>query len=1270
MKNGVLRFIPLQADLCLNKQKVDIEDFKGWQKCNAPVYGDCLSPLYKKEDDHHDIYIGNDTYDWESGALKKNGVTVWSGGSGHKLKKTKLTQRYDALAVTDSVQTWVKIQSGNTIQYSLHGASANTLTISNCTQIVATKAFENTANNIFGIACMYLHENGKYGYMIMYNIGGTTYTKYGASGVTTWDNFNVISPLIQVGVVGATKFIVSFFGSSGANLGATEVKNVYVDGENVYDNPLFSDASQYTDRYGVNNEGTKIEIKAETTSGASFTSVADAGNGNYKYKTGIKQVLEIKVSPHPQNIEVNCYEAGKDIGTYETLTFPASNTEQTYKRTIAYYTGVQNGSGGSDRLTPDWSGVNYYYHLETTGISAASVDEVRTGTGRITPITQDITDVSYINILPLFTTKAYYGNCPFVWRIEYDRLSNGDDVDTAPAYNDPKIVYLAVGGDGVTIDNYCAWTRGDGATAWSNFADFSSWLENNKEDVKYGTGQDVVNPKGFNPFYAYKFQFKWNTSTPTIWARWKPPFYESVMSSDSSENSTKYFFFLPAVQEFTLDNPVKSLYTDQSLKEVDCCMDDGHLYCVGSLTSDTENPLPTKVLSLSGTFSSFNTSTNTVNYTSDAVLSIEYDQEEEDNVFPKYYVGQSVSVQNYYLRIVYLFKAKKDDTENINVVIDNLAIAFGETPAHLLGGVQVATGANLQGGVYNCPATTNGDGWRLLFNNNILSNVGCYEKGSYIGTILADWFNVDGDFCVAFNKTQLYYKDNVGDIWKLEMITQDAEWDYRLVEDRYIVFNTTNYFNCYDTKTGVQRHWASDYNNRMLYGYGFTSYHNNNTFRRVLEQERYNGFIITAQNANYEMTKDMITGLLLGAINYTGCLKDTVSFLSCEMPYGAIESIDLYRGDEGSTSALYVCSYSNKIKFVNNDLVNPYAVYPISENGDIQFNPNLFTMFIKSYNNKDMVISDGIAYRLVYFNNVVPVMAYYMLDGVEELIGAFVLQTSYYGVSESRLYQMNYSNGVGVEVVADITNMEYLGALPSQALFWSAQNRAIYSFKGNCIMTLMQYANELTGIYGKWYNPATQELFLDTNIGILVFSDLGTYCLEWEEETEGASVKDIFFFKDHFIVNLIDDTEYSYYYSYNNKEGYASNGIYIFTKYYGNGLVPITVNNVYVRLYNQSVANAEGSISFKGHTITDIGTQTDEKTVAIGGEDDPTANPPTVAGEEWDSPTDTMLVKYTPQFNRGLGFALEIHTTFPIIDIKFDYVENGSIESQIAHINI
>ena len=209
-------------------------------------------------------------------------------------------------------------------------------------------------------------------------------------------------------------------------------------------------------------------------------------------------------------------------------------------------------------------------------------------------------------------------------------------------------------------------------------------------------------------------------------------------------------------------------------------------------------------------------------------------------------------------------------------------------------------------------------------------------------------------------------------------------------------------------------------------------------------------------------------------------------------------------------------------------------------------------------------------------------------------------------------------------------------------------------------MQLTQYANELTGIYGKWYNPATQELFLDTNIGILVFSDLGTYCLEWATETNAKTVSDIFFFKDKFLINLVNDTTYTYYYSYNKLEGYASNEIKILTKYYGNGLVPITVNNIYVRLYSQHVANAEGSIKFKGYTITDVGRYTDEKTINIGGEN----------GEQWDSDTYTMLVKYTPQYNRGLGFALNIETTFPIIDIKFDYVESGAVESQISHINI
>ena len=163
MKKGTLRLLPLQADLCLNKQKVDIEDFKGWNKCNAPVYGNCLSPLYKNNETHHDIYKGNDYYDWSNGALSKNGAVVLSGAGSKKLKKTKTNFDYRTMVVSeDDIISYAKETSGTSFAYSLHGSSEQIVTLSNCNRIVDLKAFENSENNLYGIVVMYLHTNGNY----------------------------------------------------------------------------------------------------------------------------------------------------------------------------------------------------------------------------------------------------------------------------------------------------------------------------------------------------------------------------------------------------------------------------------------------------------------------------------------------------------------------------------------------------------------------------------------------------------------------------------------------------------------------------------------------------------------------------------------------------------------------------------------------------------------------------------------------------------------------------------------------------------------------------------------------------------------------------------------------------------------------------------------------------------------------------------------------------------------------------------------------------
>lgn len=548
----------------------------------------------------------------------------------------------------------------------------------------------------------------------------------------------------------------------------------------------------------------------------------------------------------------------------------------------------------------------------------------------------------------------------------------------------------------------------------------------------------------------------------------------------------------------------------------------------------------------------------------------------------------------------------------------------------------------------------------------MLFGISVYEMKEYIGTLVTDWLSVDGEWCPTYNSNCLYYKNNSNEIYKITLknSVQDIE-PYQLVENRYIVIPTTNYFNCYDTKTGTKRHWASDYNNRVMYGVPFTTFSKTEELENRLKENTEDVILTaTSQNANYEMTGDMITSIEIGAIIYSHLLMGT-NIVSAFTPYGAVEGIDFYNSkyeNATSTSAGYAYSITNGRKYIDKKLSNPPAIYPISTTGDIRFNPSIFSKFISSYNNKDMVISDGIAYKLEYYNNTVPVIAYYMLNGMEGLENAFVLQSLFYGVSKNKLYEMDYSNGVSVEAICDITNMKFLGALPSKALFWSAQNRAIYTFGGNCIMQLSQYANDLTHINNEWYNTATQELFLDTNIGLLIFSDLGTYCL-----SDITDVKDIFFFDDYFIININgEEEEYSYYYSYNLLDGYESNKIIVKTKYYGNNIKPIVVNNIYIRLYNQEVQGAFGSLKIKGRTVTDVGYETDEKTVYIG------ENPDTeteLVTEQWDSETDTVLIKYTPKYSRGLGFSLEFETEFPIVDIKFDYVEMAG-ESQLAHINI
>lgn len=992
MKKGQLRLIPLQADLCLNKQKVDIEDFKGWQDCNAPVYGDCLSPLYKKNNDHHDIFIGDDNYDFTDGTLYKNGTAVLSGAGSKKLKKTKVMGEYSSLKVTeDNLLTWARETASNSVSFRLGDDDATRQTsIASATRLIAIKCFGDSDASLYGVVVWYLHTSGKYGYYVAWKKSGTFYESYGENysgdiaDATLYDSFEVIAPLIQVAVVEGG-FIVSLFGNSGANISHTEVKNIAVFSNTVYDNPTFQDTSLYPTRYNTIIENTGIHISMQSYYGYLDGRDWNATNDNgprctlYYYSQSVTVKLS---SPLSVPVTIDFYYYTKEdvaTNTGKSVTIPAGSTAVTISNDI--FNAISSVDGVIGTL----------YWKNGTQVNGFDA------TDTFLPAQIDYDDKHFTLSARIKVSDVTERNNP---------LSAGETyIKTVTVSTDSKLGY---------IDLFSRQYAGLGETP--NYTRLSA-----TETISDIYNREISTVKGnltSKPNWSTSIYPTWAifsiTGTPTLQS-WLLCDIQGNLLFDTNPSGNNYNTSGNAYMPF--DRAYKTAYQEASLKECDCVLDDNRLYCIGDIVQNREEEMPKKLFALVGQFTSFASGSKQIQYTSLASFDISYDVSDA-NVFPKYYAGLSASIQDKYIRILYKFKKNLETEEIIYFGVDSSSIktSLGKNIT-LYPGVQRGSDTNIQGGCLNK------DGWRLLFNNNMLSNVGCYEQENYIGTILADWLSIDTDFHTTFNSTKLYYRDNTNVIWCIEKVDSGEEWQYRVIENRYIVLNTTNYFNCYDTQTGLKRHWASDFNNRIMYGYGFTQYEVNAIFTNLLQSDLFRGFIITGQNANYERTKDTITSLELGAIYYERCLKDYISFISCDTPYGALEGIDYYRGDGDSTSALYICSYQNGLKYIDTDLTNPNAVYPIAEGGNVRYNPNLFTRFISSYNNKDMVISDGVAYKLLYFNNVVPIMAYYLLDGVESLENAFVLQSTYYGVSKTRLYQMNYNNGVGVEVVCDITNM-------------------------------------------------------------------------------------------------------------------------------------------------------------------------------------------------------------------------------------------------------
>lgn len=515
--------------------------------------------------------------------------------------------------------------------------------------------------------------------------------------------------------------------------------------------------------------------------------------------------------------------------------------------------------------------------------------------------------------------------------------------------------------------------------------------------------------------------------------------------------------------------------------------------------------------------------------------------------------------------------------------------------------------------------------WNVLFN---LNNVFGISSSSNI--LLTEWTSVSGSNPIQIDQNGylLYADSSTNTYYRLK---DNAANSLSLVENRYIVVNTTSTINCWDITNDASDYYATDWNNRYFPGSGTNSL---STY----------GSYYTAQNAGYRITGSQLCSLELplsivaGQGSGTGVIDTPIEGLKLEYYTSGATTASL------ATSAYYnsTLSYQNSSITSNSNSSLSGAQY---EAAATLISPNIFTVYNTSYTNQDMVVSNGTAYPLTYYNNKA-ILLYSLSGGLENVSKSFIIQGQTYCISDNKVYKTTYSSGSLSlsQAIVDVFGLQFLGASPYMALFFSQINRTIYSFTGDAILNAVQEANVISSIYLTAYDTATYKFYLCSNNGLYIVSGdninhTPAYKLGINNITNVQ-----FTLTGPIIITDSSVIQVSYY----PQDGYTDNRLKISTCYYGSGNNQVGIIDCwYIRLYSeQAIA---GTLSVSVNTLTNEGCATEKKIINIKATD-------------WDKLTNTYYIRYQPKMQRGVGASLNLESDFPISSLSASYTQDTTVQ--------
>ena len=547
--------------------------------------------------------------------------------------------------------------------------------------------------------------------------------------------------------------------------------------------------------------------------------------------------------------------------------------------------------------------------------------------------------------------------------------------------------------------------------------------------------------------------------------------------------------------------------------------------------------------------------------------------------------------------------------------------------------------------------------FNILYNTDaantcVPQGISYSESPNSMGTLLTPWQSLDDDFYISANHTSVVYRDKSNRYYKISI--ENGNELAALLDDRYILINTTSYWNMYDSVQLKKFHYATDYNDRVMFGQTAVP----DTVlagANAAGSLTYSRVVATAINAAYnQMPRYAVSSLLLPKKTL---IRVTIN---AERPFNCVvaessdtQPIDIYYGAIGSAVADYKYSlfpynlYDRAIRF---DLID--SSYSVAS-GTNYYSPNIFTQYIQGAGNDDMIKETYSTFKLQYYDQV-PFFLYNSKSEVSSKNGDdiyfFVLQGQFYAFMNEKIYSMIYSNGSisQQDAIIDARGMKFIGSNPMIAFFWSPRNRAIYSFTGDANLEHIYNANKFTtlgydsdGNVRHWYDETTQSIFADTDRGLLVFGPKNTYLFE-----NFIDVTNCQFSKDS--VSHITSNGITYNLVYYPTEDYEALELDGETSFYGIGANEVTsIDRWDITLFDYSGTKPVSEITVGVRSLTDITVKSEEKTLKI-------------TPDMWDNWSNSCLIRYVPKLIKGQGLRLYIKTPLAVQKIIPHIADQGT----------